>query len=82
MPNADPTPLWCLMLAPPPPVQDKEVFTDTTSMPIIRKKIRKVERQGEMESKRKWQMVTRALLADDVEAASAAKHEVRGWEGV
>ena len=59
------------------PIQDKEVFTDTTSLPIIRKKLRKVERQGEMESKRKWQNVTKALLADDVEAASAAKHEVR-----
>ena len=60
-------------------LQDKEVFADTTSMPIIRKKIRKVECQGEMESKRKWQMVTRALLVDDVEAATTAKHEVRGW---
>ena len=57
------------------------MFADTTSMPIIRKKIRKLERQGEMESKHKWQMVTRALLADDVEAASAAKHEVRGGRG-
>ena len=45
-------------------------------MPVIRKKIRKVDCQGEFESKRKWQRVTEALLRDDVEAASAAKHEV------
>jgi hypothetical protein len=58
------------------PQGKKEVFVDTQSMPVIRKKIRKVDCQGEFESKRKWQRVTEALLRDDVEAASAAKHEI------
>ena len=49
---------------------------DTQSMPIIRKKVKKLESQEEFESKRKWHKVTQALIRDDVEAASAAKHEV------
>ena len=45
-------------------------------MRVIRKKIRKLDRQGEMESKRKWHDVTVALEREDIEAATAAKHAV------
>ncbi|KAJ8288269.1 hypothetical protein COCON_G00009280 [Conger conger] len=47
---------------------------DTSKLPIIKKKIRPVERQGLMESRRLWHPVTEALKEGDVDTATKHKH--------
>ncbi|KAG9345120.1 hypothetical protein JZ751_009663, partial [Albula glossodonta] len=47
---------------------------DTSKLPVIKKKIRPLERQGLMESRRLWQRVTEALKEGNVDAATEHKH--------
>ncbi|XP_035245301.1 oxysterol-binding protein-related protein 10 [Anguilla anguilla] len=47
---------------------------DTSKLPIIKKKIRPVERQGLMESRRLWHPVTEALKEGNVDTATKHKH--------
>ena len=56
--------------------QDQEVFVDTLNTPTIRKKIKKLPKMEERESRRIWRDVTEALGRKDVEAATDAKHTV------
>ena len=49
---------------------------DTINTPTIRKKLRKLPSQDPVESRRRWQFVTEALIKRDVEAATEAKHAV------
>ena len=45
-------------------------------MPTIKKKVRKLEAQGGSESRYLWQNLTVALHNNDLESATASKHEV------
>lgn len=45
-------------------------------MPTIKKKVRKMEAQDPMESRRLWQHLTAALRKNNLESATASKHEV------
>uniref|UniRef100_A0A670ZRE5 Oxysterol binding protein like 10 n=1 Tax=Pseudonaja textilis TaxID=8673 RepID=A0A670ZRE5_PSETE len=47
---------------------------DTTKLPIIRKKIRPISKQGPFESRHLWQHVTAALREGDIDAATEHKH--------
>lgn len=47
---------------------------DTTNLPVIRKKIRPVAKQGPFESRHLWQQVTRALKEGNIVAATDQKH--------
>ncbi|KAL8165435.1 UNVERIFIED_CONTAM: Oxysterol-binding protein- protein 10 [Gekko kuhli] len=47
---------------------------DTTKLPVIRKKIRPVAKQGPFESRHLWQHVTSALKADNIGLATEHKH--------
>ncbi|XP_051949419.1 oxysterol-binding protein-related protein 10 [Xyrauchen texanus] len=47
---------------------------DTAKLPVIRKRIHPVEKQGRTESRRLWQHVTRALKDDNVDLATEHKH--------
>ncbi|XP_051520570.1 oxysterol-binding protein-related protein 10-like [Myxocyprinus asiaticus] len=47
---------------------------DTAKLPVIRKLIRPVEKQGRTESRRLWQHVTRALKDNNVDLATEHKH--------
>uniref|UniRef100_UPI0037E95CA5 oxysterol-binding protein-related protein 10-like n=1 Tax=Semicossyphus pulcher TaxID=241346 RepID=UPI0037E95CA5 len=47
---------------------------DTSKLPIIRKKMRPLEKQGQYESRRLWQHVTASLKAGNMEAATEHKH--------
>ncbi|KAI5106402.1 oxysterol-binding protein-related protein 10 isoform X1 [Silurus meridionalis] len=49
---------------------------DTSKLPVIKKKIRSVEKQGQYESRRLWQHVTAALKAGDIDAATEHKHQL------
>ncbi|XP_026139474.1 oxysterol-binding protein-related protein 10 isoform X3 [Carassius auratus] len=49
---------------------------DTSKLPVIKKKIRPLEKQGQYESRRLWQRVTAALKAGDIDAASEHKHQL------
>ncbi|XP_016313644.1 oxysterol-binding protein-related protein 10-like [Sinocyclocheilus anshuiensis] len=49
---------------------------DTSKLPVIKKKIRPLEKQGLYESRRLWQHVTAALKAGDIDAASENKHQL------
>ncbi|XP_016148037.1 oxysterol-binding protein-related protein 10 isoform X2 [Sinocyclocheilus grahami] len=49
---------------------------DTSKLPVIKKKIRPLEKQGQYESRRLWQHVTAALKAGDIDAASEHKHQL------
>ncbi|XP_032091518.1 oxysterol-binding protein-related protein 10 isoform X2 [Thamnophis elegans] len=46
---------------------------DTTKLPIIRKKIRPISKQGPFESRRLWQHVTAALKEGDIDVATEHK---------
>ncbi|TRY97549.1 hypothetical protein DNTS_000351 [Danionella cerebrum] len=46
---------------------------DTSRLPIIRKKIRPLHKQGPYESRRLWQQVTAALKGGDIDAATEHK---------
>ena len=45
-------------------------------MPTIKKKVRKLEAQEPTESRRLWRHLTKALYNNDLENATASKHEV------
>ncbi|XP_041040791.1 oxysterol-binding protein-related protein 10-like isoform X1 [Carcharodon carcharias] len=47
---------------------------DTTKLPVIRKKIRPIKKQGLFESRRLWELVTNALQAGNINAATENKH--------
>ncbi|KAL7976739.1 hypothetical protein Chor_008688, partial [Crotalus horridus] len=47
---------------------------DTTKLPIIRKKIRPISKQGPFESRHLWQHVTAALKEGDIDVATEQKH--------
>uniref|UniRef100_A0A8C5QJF7 Oxysterol-binding protein n=1 Tax=Leptobrachium leishanense TaxID=445787 RepID=A0A8C5QJF7_9ANUR len=49
---------------------------DTTKLQSIQKKIRPVNKQGPMESRRIWENVTNALKAKNIEAATEHKHQL------
>ncbi|XP_053105942.1 oxysterol-binding protein-related protein 9 isoform X5 [Hemicordylus capensis] len=52
------------------------VFIDTKKMPIIKKKVRKLEDQEEYESRSLWNDVTYNLKIRDIDAATEAKHRL------
>ncbi|XP_038652837.1 oxysterol-binding protein-related protein 10-like [Scyliorhinus canicula] len=47
---------------------------DTTKLPVIRKKIRPIKKQGLFESRRLWELVTNALQDGNIGAATEYKH--------
>ncbi|KAJ8395777.1 hypothetical protein AAFF_G00028240 [Aldrovandia affinis] len=49
---------------------------DTGKLPVIRKKIRPVEKQGMSESRRLWQHVTVALKEGNIDTATEHKHRL------
>ncbi|KAM7420093.1 hypothetical protein PAMA_014683 [Pampus argenteus] len=49
---------------------------DTSKLPIIKKKIRRLEKQGQYESRRLWQHVTESLKAGNMDAATEHKHRL------
>uniref|UniRef100_A0A8C1Z9H5 Oxysterol-binding protein n=1 Tax=Cyprinus carpio TaxID=7962 RepID=A0A8C1Z9H5_CYPCA len=49
---------------------------DTSKLPVIKKKIRPLEKQGQYESRRLWQHVTAALKAGDIDVATEHKHQL------
>ncbi|XP_053323980.1 oxysterol-binding protein-related protein 10 isoform X2 [Spea bombifrons] len=49
---------------------------DTTKLPVIKKKIRPLEKQGPFESRRVWENVTNALKSENIEAATEHKHQL------
>ncbi|XP_067304389.1 oxysterol-binding protein-related protein 10 isoform X2 [Pseudorasbora parva] len=49
---------------------------DTSKLPVIKKKIRPLAKQGQYESRRLWQHVTAALKAGDIDAATEHKHQL------
>ncbi|XP_076862357.1 oxysterol-binding protein-related protein 10 isoform X3 [Brachyhypopomus gauderio] len=49
---------------------------DTAKLPVIKKLIRPVEKQGRTESRNLWQHVTRALKEGNVDAATEHKHQL------
>ncbi|XP_044156425.1 oxysterol-binding protein-related protein 9 isoform X3 [Bufo gargarizans] len=55
---------------------ENEVFIDTKKMPIVKKKVRKLEDQLEYESRRLWKDVTLNLKIRDIDAATEAKHRL------
>lgn len=61
------------------PFQDEEVFVDTINSPTIRKKYKKLEKQEDNESMKKWYPVTIGLRDNDIDVASNAKHAVCEW---
>ncbi|XP_033008043.1 oxysterol-binding protein-related protein 9 isoform X2 [Lacerta agilis] len=52
------------------------VFIDTKKMPIIKKKVRKLEDQEEYESRCLWKDVTYNLKIRDIDSATEAKHRL------
>uniref|UniRef100_A0A2K6P4M2 Oxysterol-binding protein n=1 Tax=Rhinopithecus roxellana TaxID=61622 RepID=A0A2K6P4M2_RHIRO len=53
---------------------ENTVFVDTKKLPIIKKKVRKLEDQNEYESRSLWKDVTFNLKIRDIDAATEAKH--------
>ncbi|XP_073703344.1 oxysterol-binding protein-related protein 10 isoform X2 [Garra rufa] len=49
---------------------------DTSKLPVIKKKIRPLDKQSHYESRRLWQHVTAALKAGDIDAATEHKHQL------
>ncbi|KAG1936584.1 oxysterol-binding protein-related protein 10 isoform X2 [Pimephales promelas] len=49
---------------------------DTSKLPVIKKKIRPLEKQAPYESRRLWQHVTAALKAGDIDVATEHKHQL------
>lgn len=56
-----------------PSSNKKEVFVDTTSLPVIKKHVKSINAQETYESRNVWKEVTRALKLKDVDSATAAK---------
>ncbi|XP_036610959.1 oxysterol-binding protein-related protein 9 isoform X7 [Trichosurus vulpecula] len=55
---------------------ENTVFIDTKKVPIIKKKVRKLEDQNEYESRCLWKDVTYNLKIRDIDAATEAKHRL------
>ncbi|XP_038650190.1 oxysterol-binding protein-related protein 9 isoform X4 [Scyliorhinus canicula] len=55
---------------------ENSLFIDTKQLPIIKKKVRKLEDQEEFESRRLWKDVTHNLKIKDIDAATDAKHRL------
>ncbi|XP_078573825.1 oxysterol-binding protein-related protein 9-like isoform X12 [Branchiostoma floridae x Branchiostoma japonicum] len=51
----------------------EEVFVDTKKMKIMKKKVQKLEDQGEYESRKLWNRVTEALSSRNIDSATEAK---------
>ncbi|XP_063042082.1 oxysterol-binding protein-related protein 10-like isoform X2 [Engraulis encrasicolus] len=49
---------------------------DTNKLPVIRKRLRPIERQGRTESRRLWQHVTTALKEGNIDMATDEKHRL------
>ncbi|XP_041758889.1 oxysterol-binding protein-related protein 10 isoform X2 [Coregonus clupeaformis] len=49
---------------------------DTAKLPIIKKKLRPVEKQGQNESRRLWQHVTKSLKEGNIDEATEHKHRL------
>ncbi|XP_066540206.1 oxysterol-binding protein-related protein 10 isoform X2 [Hoplias malabaricus] len=49
---------------------------DTSKLPVIKKKIRPLEKQSQYESRRLWQHVTAALKRGDIDSATEHKHQL------
>ncbi|XP_019364251.1 PREDICTED: oxysterol-binding protein-related protein 10 [Gavialis gangeticus] len=49
---------------------------DTTKLPVIRKKIRPIVKQGPLESRHLWQHVTSCLKEGNIDAATEHKHRL------
>ncbi|ROL52236.1 Oxysterol-binding protein-related protein 10 [Anabarilius grahami] len=49
---------------------------DTNKLPVIKKMIRPVEKQGRSESRRLWQHVTAALKEENIDLATEHKHQL------
>lgn len=52
---------------------EKQVFVDTTCLPVIKKQVQSISLQESFESRNVWKEVTRALKLRDVTSATAAK---------
>ncbi|XP_067893242.1 oxysterol-binding protein-related protein 9 isoform X2 [Heterodontus francisci] len=55
---------------------ENSIFIDTKKLPIIKKKVRKLEDQEDFESRRLWKDVTHNLKIKDIDAATDAKHRL------
>ncbi|KAK7503994.1 hypothetical protein BaRGS_00004726 [Batillaria attramentaria] len=53
-----------------------EIFVDTKKIPIHKKRVKPLDQQGEMESRRLWKDVTKSLITKDVEAATEFKRQL------
>ncbi|KAF3707292.1 Oxysterol-binding protein-related protein 10 [Channa argus] len=49
---------------------------DTTKLPVIRKKLRPLDKQGRTESRRLWQHVTKSLKEGNIDKATEHKHRL------
>ncbi|TMS18227.1 Oxysterol-binding protein-related protein 10 [Larimichthys crocea] len=49
---------------------------DTAKLPVTRKKLRPVDRQGRTESRRLWQYVTKSLREGNIDEATEHKHKL------
>ncbi|NXH17542.1 OSB10 protein, partial [Bucco capensis] len=49
---------------------------DTNKLPVIRKKIRPIAKQGPLESRHLWQQVTNSLKEGNIDAATEHKHRL------
>ncbi|XP_043942010.1 oxysterol-binding protein-related protein 9 isoform X2 [Protopterus annectens] len=56
--------------------QENALFIDTKKLPIVKKKVRKLEDQQEYESRRLWKDVTYSLKVKDIDSATEAKHRL------
>ncbi|XP_015766311.1 PREDICTED: oxysterol-binding protein-related protein 11-like [Acropora digitifera] len=56
--------------------QEEPKILDTRKLPVFCKRVCPQSQQEECESRRVWQKVTQALKADNIEAATSAKHEI------
>lgn len=56
-----------------PNSNEKQIFVDTTCLPVIPKHVRSISSQETFESRNVWKEVTRALKLRDVVSATAAK---------
>ena len=57
----------------PPSSSEKQIYVDTTNLPVIKKHVRLIRSQETYESRNVWKEVTRALKLHDVASATAAK---------
>ncbi|XP_028404768.1 oxysterol-binding protein-related protein 9-like [Dendronephthya gigantea] len=53
-----------------------QVFIDTKTMPVFKKRVAPLDKQEEFESRRLWRDVTEALKTNDIESATAGKHKL------